>query len=90
MNNRWVEEILADKDTALIGFADLSEIDINLRRGFKYGICIAMAGKVRPSTTSEPSGEYYNKYRKISKKLNETSRYLTDKIKERGFNAVPA
>ncbi|MCL2775757.1 MAG: hypothetical protein FWD71_20785, partial [Oscillospiraceae bacterium] len=81
---------LADKDTALIGFADLSEIDINLRRGFKYSICIAMALNVLPSTTSEPSVEYYNEYRKISKKLNETSRYLTDKIKERGFNAVPA
>jgi len=89
-NNIWVEEILKDKNTALTGFADLSEIDAASRRGFKYGVCIAMALTVFPSTSSEPSVEYYNEYRRINRELKKTSYFLADKIKERGFNAIPA
>ena len=86
-NNNWVKEILKDKDMALIGFADLSEIDSDLRHGFKYGICISMALTVFPSTSSEPSREYYNEYRNITAKLRATGSLLVEKIKERGFDA---
>jgi len=89
-NNSWVEEILINRDIALIGFADLSEIDINLRHGLKYGISIAMALSIFPSITDEPSIEYYNEYRRLNRKLNETSCFIVDKIKERGFNAFLA
>jgi hypothetical protein len=33
-NNKWVEETLKNKNIALVGFADLSEIDIDLRCGY--------------------------------------------------------
>lgn len=86
-NNSYVLEILAKRKIALIGFADLSEIDANLRHGFKYGISIAVAFKVFPSTTNEPSIEYYNEYKKVNAILRETSYFLAEKIKERGFDA---
>ena len=59
-NNQWVEELLKDRNIALIGFADLSEIDPEIRYGYRYGICIAIALQVFPSITSEPSREYYD------------------------------
>ena len=89
-NNIWVEKILKDKNMALIGFADLSEIDADSRYGYKYGICISMALTVFPSISSEPSIEYYNEYERVSARLRKTSDFLADKIKERGFNAIPA
>ena len=86
-NNHWVESLLKDRNIALIGFADLSEIDLDLRYGFKYGISIAMKLKVLPSTDSEPSREYYNEYNRVSINLREASNFLADEIKDRGFNS---
>lgn len=86
-NNVWIEELLKDRNVALIGFADLSEIDSELRYGFKYGVCIAMKLEILPSTSSQPSKEYYDEYRRISKELRTTSNFLAEAIKERGFNA---
>lgn len=59
-NNKWVEEQLINKNIALIGFSDLSEINKKLRYGYKYGISIVIALKIFPSITDEPSIEYYN------------------------------
>ena len=86
-NNHWVEEILKDRNLALIGFADISGIDAEIRYGYQYGICIAIALKVFPSTTSEPSKDYYDEYKAVSARLREASDFLADKIKECGFNA---
>jgi epoxyqueuosine reductase QueG len=86
-NNSYVIEILENKEISLIGFADLSEIDVNLRHGFKYGVTIAVALKVFPSITNEPSIQYYNEYKRVSAVLRETSNFLAEKIKERGFDA---
>lgn len=86
-NNQWVNEILKDRNLALTGFADLSEIDPEIRYGYQYGICIAIALQVFPSITSEPSKEYYDEFKAVNIKLRETSIFLADKIKERGFNA---
>jgi epoxyqueuosine reductase QueG len=86
-NNNWIIDILNNKNISLIGFADLSEIDENLCYGYKYGISIAIALKIFPSITNEPSKEYYNEYNEVSKLLRETSNFISDKIKEKGFNA---
>jgi len=86
-NNNWIKEILKDRNISLVGFADLSEIELNLRYGFKYGIVIAIALKVFPSITNEPSKEYYDEYTNVSKKLKEASIYLANSIKEKGFNS---
>jgi epoxyqueuosine reductase QueG len=84
-NNNWVKEILRERNLALIGFADLSDIDMNYE--FKYGISIAIALKRFPSITDEPSKEYYDEYNRVSTALRETSAFLENKIKEHGFKA---
>jgi hypothetical protein len=70
-NNHWVEEILKDRNIALIGFADLSEIDPEIRYGYKYGICIAIVLKVLPGITNKPSKEYYDEYRAVNARLRD-------------------
>jgi epoxyqueuosine reductase QueG len=86
-NNNWVKKTLEDSNIALIGFADLSEINTDLRYGFKYGISIAIALKVFPSITNEPSIEYYDEFNSVSKKLREASIFLSESIREKGFNS---
>jgi len=86
-NNQWVEEILGDRNIVLIGFADLSGIDPQIRYGYQYGICIAIALQTFPSTTSEPSREYQDTCKAVNKRLREASDFLAAKIKERGYNA---
>lgn len=85
-NNDYIKQILSNREIALIGFADLSEIDETIRRGFKYGISIAVALKVFPST-GEATVEYFNEYKRVSAVLREASNYLADKIKEYGYDA---
>lgn len=86
-NNRWVEEILKDRKIALIGFADLLELDPETRFGYPYGISIAIALRAFPSTTSMPSREYYDEYKDVSSRIREASIFLAEKIKERGYDA---
>ena len=85
-NNQWVQKILENHNISLIGFADLSEINIELRHGFKYGICIAIALKIFPSITNEPSKAYYDEYNNVSKRLTLANDFLANSIKDKGFN----
>ncbi len=84
--NDYIKQILGGREIALIGFADLSGIDETIRRGFKYGISIAVALKVFPSM-GEATVEYFNEYKRVSSVLREASNYLADKIKEYGYDA---
>jgi len=88
IHNHWVEETLAGRDIALLGFADLSEIDVDARRGFRYGISLAMALTVLPSTSGAPSAAYYDEYRRVSAALRETTHFLVGQIQSRGYNAL--
>ena len=86
-NNKWVEEQLLKKNIALIGFSDLSEINENLRYGYKYGISIAIALKIFPSITDKPSIEYYNEFKRINEEIKEAANFLADAINNFGYNA---
>ncbi len=85
-NNDYILDLLSGREIALVGFADLSEIPSEQRSGFRYGISLATVLTVFPST-GEASAEYYAEYKRVSKVLRETSLYLEEKIKERGYNA---
>ncbi len=88
-HNNWVLDALKDRNMALVGFADLFEIDSGSRMSFRYGVSIAIA--LRPEIVANipngPSMEYYNEYRKVSGELRETCDFLTEKIIEYGFQA---
>jgi epoxyqueuosine reductase len=88
-NNRWVEEVLKDRHVALIGFADLSEVDPAVRHNLPYAICFAIRVEVMPSLTDIPSMEFHDFYYYSNRYLAQLSYILTDAIKERGYNARP-
>lgn len=89
VNNEWVENILNDWDIALLGFADLSEIDFKTRMGYDYGISIAIAldPVIVGNIPKGPFIEYYEEYKRVNRTLKKVSFFLTEKIKERGFDA---
>lgn len=89
-NNVWIEEILKDKNIALIGFANLTEINSDIRFGLNYGISIAIAlnYEIVSKIPNGPFIEYYNEVQNVSEQLKLTSDFLVEKIKERGFNAI--
>jgi hypothetical protein len=82
-NNIWINEQLKGCNVVLIEFADLSKIDVISRKGYKFGICIAMA--IDPYIVSKifpgPSLDYYNTYSELNKKLRTTSQNLAEKYK---------
>lgn len=85
--NTIIQDLLKDKDISLIGFADLSEIDPEVRFGLRYGICLAVALKVFPNVEGAPTYEYFEEYKKVSMQLREVSFYLEEKLREMGYNA---
>lgn len=89
-NNKWVDDILRDRNIALIGFADISGIEEDLCRGFKYAVVIAIA--LDPVIVGDipkgPSIEYYNEFSRVSVELKSASNFLTEKIRERGYDAL--
>jgi len=87
IHNLWVHETLSGCGVALTGFADLREIDPEARRGFPYGISIAMALTVLPSTGAA-SIAYFDEYRRVSAQLKEASAFLAEQIQARGYNAL--
>lgn len=88
--NDFILDELKSKGATLVGFADLSEIDIEIRRGFRYGVLIAMA--VNPFIISKiPSGphiEYYDEVNTVNEKLKKLSLYIEKIISDKGFKAL--
>jgi epoxyqueuosine reductase QueG len=88
-NNAFIQDVLKPTRVALVGFADLSELDSETRRGFQYGISFAIA--LTPSIVAQvvngASIDYYNEYESVNAELREARDLLVERIKERGFRA---
>jgi epoxyqueuosine reductase QueG len=89
-NNQWVIDFLHDKDIALVGFADLSEIDSEARQGLLYGICMAIALQVFPATDKRPSIDYFAEYKRINRQRKHLTQDIIAAITERGYKAANA
>ena len=85
-NNKWVRRALLDCGIEFLGFADLTGVSAEARRGLKYGVCFGIPLNVFPGM-GEPSEAYYREYKGINAKLKEVSLLLESKITERGFSA---
>lgn len=87
--NGLIKKELKKIGATMVGFADLSEIDKEIRRGFPFGISIAIA--LNPSIVGKiPTGphlDYYYEMEAVSKKLKDLSNYMEEFIKTKGFNA---
>lgn len=91
MYNDYLTEKLYEKGATIVGFADLTVHPVDIRRGYNYGISIAVA--LNPHIVSRiPSGphlEYYEEYKNVSNKLNDLCEYTATLIADKGFNAFP-
>lgn len=82
---------LMEKGASIVGFADLTEIPEQYRKGFKYGISIAVAfhaEKVR-AIADIPNTEYYIEYQRINELLNSLGEYTANLLRNKGFDAYP-
>jgi epoxyqueuosine reductase QueG len=76
---------LKSQGASLVGFADLSEIDVDARDGFPFGISIAIAldPQVMLAVKEGPTAAYYAEYKRLNSLLNDlgqkTVQFLTDK-----------
>lgn len=87
--NNFISEKLKEKGINIVGFADLSKIDYEARRGFKYGIVIAKTvdKNILKNISSKLTIDYYNEVNRLNDILKENSRYLEKIIINEGFNA---
>lgn len=87
--NELIEERLIHVGASLVGFAELSAIEEDRRRGFPYGISFAVAldpGIVARISTG-PHMNYYEEYRVVSRRLNALGEDLEQFIMSLGFRA---
>lgn len=70
--NQEITNVLKSGGASLVGFADLSELDIDSRDSFPFGISIAVAldARVISGITQGPTMRYYDEYQKVNILLN--------------------
>lgn len=87
--NNLIEDALISKGASIVGFADLSDIDINARRGFRYGILIGIAvdSDLVSNIPNGPTIAYKDEIININKTLNSLCDFTVDLIAQNGFNA---
>lgn len=87
--NDFMKKELKSKGADLIGFADLSTVEIKIPKGFNYGIVIAKAvdANILSKVSTGPHIYYYNEIETIDKNLKRLSLYAEKKIEENGFKA---
>lgn len=90
MERRVLEDYLKSLGAALVGFADLSEIEASLRNSMRYGIVFAV--NLRPEIVKGiykgPTDEYHKEYNHVNKILDDIATACVTYIKKQGYNAV--
>lgn len=88
---RDLTTILKKKGASIVGFADLSGLDPEGRKGFGYGLSIGVAlnSDVVLELGNGPTMDYYNEYNRINILLDELAELAAARIMESGFMAFP-
>lgn len=86
-----IREKLIERGASIVGFADLTNVPEQDRKGFRYGIVIgaALNPEIVLGIKNGPTLEYYSEYKRINKLLNELDEYAADLLREKGFDALP-
>ena len=79
------------KKRLVIGFANLSQLPENNRRGYKYGISIGIGLKMTAvlNINKIPNTVYFEEYQEVNKILDNVAEFTSDLIKEYGYDAYP-
>ena len=85
-----IRKILLESGAALVGFADMTAIPREDRRGMERALSIAVA--LNPAIVSRiakgPTKEYFREYQRANELLSELSHRAAKLLRERGFAAV--
>ena len=88
--NKEIKESLLRQGAAIVGFADLSDLPLDIRDGYRYGISIAV--ELNPEIVkiigNGPSLEYYNEYNRANNLLNQLAENCAGLLKHKGFDAL--
>ena len=88
--NEELTENLKRNGASLVGFADLSDLPVEARDGFGYGISIAVMlnPEIVMMIAKGPSIEYYNEYNRVNRLLNQLAEHGAEILKASGFDAL--
>lgn len=90
MINKELSEYLKKLGASLVGFADLSTLEISLGHNMNYGISFAV--KLNPNIiqgiSEGPTKEYYDEYRRINKILDDMTIACVKYINSKGYKAI--
>jgi epoxyqueuosine reductase QueG len=86
-----LREFLLKLGASVVGFADLNELPLSDRNGYKFGVSFAIA--LRPEAVRAifpgPSMVYYNEYIGVSDRLIRLAELGADFLKSKGIDALP-
>jgi len=85
-----IRKILLENGAALVGFADMTAIPPEDRRGLGGAVSIAVAldPAVVSRITKGPTKEYFGEYRRANVLLSELAHQAAELLQERGFAAI--
>jgi epoxyqueuosine reductase QueG len=91
MLNEEITSYLTANGAAIVGFADLKEIDAAARDNLPYGISIGVAldPKVISNVKIGPTTEYHAEYKKVNDLLDNLSRITARFLINKGYKAEP-
>ncbi len=80
---------LKSKGASLVGFADLQEIDPDVRDNFPLGISIAIAlnPDIIAGIQDGPNRQYYEEYKRANQLLNTLGSQAAQFLKQKGYKA---
>ncbi|HEX2944988.1 MAG TPA: GNAT family N-acetyltransferase [Clostridia bacterium] len=86
----YIKKKLLEKGASIVGFADMSGISEQARKGLPYGIIIGIAldPAIVSGITNGPTMEYYEEYCRINTRLNELDKYAERLLKNNGYEAL--
>jgi epoxyqueuosine reductase QueG len=88
--NKEIRESLLRQGAAIVGFADLCDLPLENRDGYRHGISIAVElnPKIVAIIGNGPNMEYYNEYNGANKLLNQLADSCAELLKTKGFEAL--
>lgn len=90
MFERELKQYLKEMGAALIGFADLSNVDTKAFDNMNFGIAfgINISAKIIEGINEGPTNEYYEAYNKINSKLDSITKNCEEYIHKLGYSAI--
>ena len=86
-----LSELLKTQGAALVGFADLSRVDEETRRGFPRAVsfCMILTPRIVADIRQGPTEKYFEEYKRLNALLTELAQVGADFLVAQGHGAAP-